>query len=86
MPYVSSRGRINRPSFCPLEVCLRTLALVILLVGGQLGATSQYYRCLDGLEKKDKEVLVSRNLDDDSVCYMVEYLEGEESTNSRGQG
>jgi len=31
-------------------------------------------------------MLASRNLEDDSVGHMVEYLEGEESMDFRGQG
>jgi len=37
------------------------------------------------LEKKDEEMLASRNLEDDSVDYMMEYLEREESVDFRGQ-
>lgn len=56
---------------------LRALAIAILLVGGQLGATVYYERCV-GLEKKVEEQLASWTLEDDCVGYMVEYLEGEE--------
>jgi len=50
-----------------------------------LGATSHYQRFVDGLEENDEEILASRNLKDDFVGHMAEYLEGEESMNFRGK-
>jgi len=38
------------------------------------------------LEKKGEERLTFGNLEDDSVGHMMEYLEGEESTDFLGQG
>jgi len=35
----------------------------------------------DDLDEKDEERLASRNLEDDSIGHMVEYVEGDESTN-----
>jgi len=45
-----------------------------------LGATSYCYRFVDSLEEKDEGILALRNLEDDSIGHMVDYLEGEEST------
>ena len=36
-------------------------------------------------QRKDEEMLATRNLEDDSVGHKVEYMEGEESTDFRGQ-
>jgi len=53
---------------------------IILLTRGQLGATSYYQECVDDLDEKDEERLALRNLEDDYICHMVEYLKGKEST------
>ena len=38
------------------------------------------------MDEKDKKRLVPRDLEDDSIGHMAEYMEGEESTDFRGQG
>jgi len=42
--------------------------------------------CVDDLDEKDEERLAPKNLEDNSIGHMVDYLEGEESTNFLGQG
>ena len=46
----------------------------------------QPYPISDSLEEKDEEMLALGNLEDNSVGHVVEYLEGEESTDFRGEG
>lgn len=46
------------------------------LLGGQIGATWDYLRREDGLEKKIEEKLASRKLENDSVGNIVKYLLG----------
>jgi len=38
------------------------------------------------MDEKDKKRLVPRDLEDDSIGHMVEYMEGKESTDFCGQG
>lgn len=46
------------------------------LLGGQIGATWDYLRGEDGLEKKIEEKLASRKLENDSIGDIVKYLLG----------
>jgi len=75
----------------PLYVVKRKnrLATFLFIVGvsqlsffllGVNGVQPHTIRFVDGLGEKDELMLASRNLEDDSVGYMVEYLRGEEST------
>jgi len=41
--------------------------------------------CVDVMDEKDKKRLAPRDLEDDSIGHLVEYMEGKESTDFCGR-